>query len=674
MDSRVHGHESGRRALHYNCGELGEFDQTSSEHEYFSETENEMSQWTPICDSPEEAERINQERIQRVHKRLQFPLLSPSISGYVGESKPLSEKSNSTRRESTGSERQNSWTRTPSNVVRSNPLHDERGTRLSRLSSSKKTPTRYECALDCTSVSISDNSQSQYHKVASSRSKASQRTPSDQVRHTPHAVSRSDVGAVKRNDHFQERTKPSYVSRESRGNGSPKVQGERVIVPGAGVWSEAEQNSRNRTVYSRQSETVPSRTNRQYYRQEDRTPVPHTEPIDRPKMFGNDSLHSRDNSRINWGEFWKYNAPSGWMPPFPTGNSVRSWIEEVAYEAAVKCGGDENVQKWVLEIMDIDSDGYNLSLPQEDSWRALDINIADEIKSIMNNAGDKYQTIRGNITLLKRRAMRERRILGGREIMTAVVKSYGTVEKRNSMNDLMLLKTPTIKTLEQFYIDWKDILIDVDERDQMHEIKVILEQKLDESTIFEHELRTIDLWDLPDDETYRTYTNMIEKRILKENKKMNEGKKKNTTKNASEQHNPISGDDDRRERRTQPRREDLPPVRENTQKYEEQFEDVPQYPPVPRYSKGKGKGKSKGKVYESPENPISINPVLGTYRPPNRGGLDDELLLLCDRFRSCYDYANGDCRKYNCRFHHMTRDEMKNKSQPTAQNVQNASE
>ena len=402
--------------------------------------------------------------------------------------------------------------------------------------------------------------------------------------------------------------------------------------------------------------------------------IPLRERFDKPISFGRKSNYEIQKTTFPWEEYWKSNAPTGWMPPFPSGNSVRSWVEEVAYEAANNCGGDENVQRWVLEVIDTDHNGYNLRLPSDSSWRALDINIADEIKSLVNKAGDKYQTVRGNLTLQKRKAMRERRILGGRELMVAVINSYGPFEKRNCINDLMQMKPPNVKSLEQFYIDWKDTLIDINERDHAHEIKAILEQKLDESQLFDHELRTIDLWDLPDDEVYRIYVKMIEKRIIKESRKTNDIKRKNTAKIASEQHNPISGDDDRRERRTQPRREDLPPVRENTQKYEEQFEDVPQYPPVPRYSKGKGKGKSKGKVYESPENPFLINPVLGTYRPPNRGGLDDELLLLCDRFRSCYDYANGDCRKYNCRFHHMTRDEMKSKSQPTAQNVQNASE
>ena len=89
------------------------------------------------------------------------------------------------------------------------------------------------------------------------------------------------------------------------------------------------------------------------------------------------------------------------MPPLPTCSNVKSWVEEIAYEAACLCGGDENVQCWILDVIDIDHDGYDLRLPVEPSWRALDIGIADEIKMLVNKAGDKHQTVRGNITLLK---------------------------------------------------------------------------------------------------------------------------------------------------------------------------------------------------------------------------------------------------------------------------------
>ena len=412
------------------------------------------------------------------------------------------------------------------------------------------------------------------------------------------------------------------------------------------------------------------------------------DPAKRPITFARSESQRGYEYKISWGENSNRDV-TGWMPPLPTGSSVKSWVEEVAYEAASMCGGDENVQRWILDIIDIDHDGYDLRLPVEPSWRALDINIANEIKALINKASEKHQTVRGNITLLKRRAMREKRLLGGREIMVAVMNSYGPLEKRNSINDLMQLKAPSIKTLEHFYIEWKDILIDIEEIDNVHEIKPILEQKLDESQLFDHELRTIDLWDLPDNEVYRTYISMIEKRIVKENKKSHDNKRKTTAKSATEQHNPPFGDDDRKERRTQPRREDLPPVRENIQKYEEQFEDVPQYPPVAdktanereyidpltRFlSSGKGKGKSKGQRYNDFENPILKSPLLGTYIPPNRGRLDDELLRLSHKFGSCRDFVAGKCHRMNCRFPHLTREEMRSKERQTIQDNANADE
>ena len=500
---------------------------------------------------------------------------------------------------------------------------------------------------------------------------------------------RSSAGTAFRRASDNAQVDPHISSRGSKGTGHPRAQGRRDRVVGAGVWSGSEQSNRYHESHSRQSNRIHSGSYDRRKRETMTNSIPLRERFDKPISFGRKSNYEIQKTTFPWEEYWKSNAPTGWMPPFPSGNSVRSWVEEVAYEAANNCGGDENVQRWVLEVIDTDHDGYNLRLPSDSSWRALDINIADEIKSLVNKAGDKYQTVRGNLTLQKRKAMRERRILGGRELMVAVINSYGPFEKRNCINDLMQMKPPNVKSLEQFYIDWKDTLIDINERDHAHEIKAILEQKLDESQLFDHELRTIDLWDLPDDEVYRTYVKMIEKRIIKESRKTNDIKRKNTAKIASEQHNPISGDDDRRERRTQPRREDLPPVRENTQKYEEQFDDVPQHPPVANkianereyidpltrfLSSGKGKGKSKGQRYNDFENPILKSPLLGTYIPPNRGRLDDELLRLSHKFGSCRDFAAGKCHRMNCRFPHLTREEMRSKERQTIQDNANADE
>ena len=94
---------------------------------------------------------------------------------------------------------------------------------------------------------------------------------------------------------------------------------------------------------------------------------------------------------------------------------------------------------------------------------------------------------------------------------------------------------------------------------------------------------------------------------------MIENKRKTTAKTATEQHNTPVGDDDRKERKTQPiRRENFPPVRENQDNYDEQFEVAarptqfrePNDPLSRFFSKGQGKGKSKGQRYSAFENPI----------------------------------------------------------------------
>ena len=459
-------------------------------------------------------------------------------------------------------------------------------------------------------------------------------------------------------------TQPS--SQKSGGTDRPRVRVNRDWFAGDGAWPETEQRNRDRMSNSKSNQPAEgaSANSRESAGYRAATLL---DPVNRPVTVARHCEYE-----ISWGKDQNRNVITGWMPPLPTCSSVKSWVEEIAYEAACLCGGDENVQSWILDVIDIDHDGYDLRLPVEPSWRALDIGIADEIKMLVNKAGDKYQTVRGNITLLKRRAMRERRLLGGREMMVTVINSYGPLEKRNSINDLMQLKAPSIKTLEQFYIDWKDIMVDIDERDHVHEIKPILEQKLDESQLFDHELRTIDLWEIPDSDTYRTYIGLIKKRILKESRRVNENKRKTTVKTATEQHNAPAGDDDRKERKTQPtRRENLPPVRENQDDYDEQFE-VAERPiqfrepndPLSRFfGKGRGKGKNKGQRFSAFENPILKSPIISPHITPNRERLDDDLLNLSNQFGSCRDFLNGNCFRINCRFPHLTREELRSKQQ-----------
>ena len=370
---------------------------------------------------------------------------------------------------------------------------------------------------------------------------------------------------------------------------------------------------------------------------------------ERPIPFGRANSYVPCVCSQAYGKGWKSNVPTGWLPNLPQGNGIRAWVEEIAYEASNKCDGEETVQQWVLDTFEKNPNCGSLKLPKQESWRALDLNIADEINKMLNKAGDKFNNIKNNIALLKRKAMREKRVLGVREIIVCILSSYGQIDRKYNINDLNNIKTPNVKNLEGFYTEWKEILLDIDEEENTSELKVILENKLEESRLFEYEIRTIDLWNLPDNEVYRKYIEVLEKRIQKESKKINDNKKRITSKNMNE--STIQEQIETKiEKRTLTQQNDeitnppRPPYSITARKH------------IPVLVKGKGKG--TGKSYNIDEINQNRETILSKYVPPNRGGIQDEIMKLCMTTNACYQYATAKCNRHDCRFNHYDKEKM----------------
>ena len=370
---------------------------------------------------------------------------------------------------------------------------------------------------------------------------------------------------------------------------------------------------------------------------------------ERPIPFGRTNSYVPCVCSQVYGNGRKSNVPTGWLPDLPQGNGIRAWVEEVAYEASNNCDGEESVQQWVLDTFEKNPNCGSLKLPKQESWRALDLNIADEIKKMLNKAGDKFNNIKNNIALLKRKAMREKRVLGGREIIVCILSSYGQIDKKYNVNDLNNIKVPNVKSLETFYTEWKEILLDIDEEENMKELKVILENKLEESRLFEYEIRTIDLWNLPDDEVYRKYIEVIEKRIQKESKRMNDNKKKILSKNVTE--NTIHEQNENKIERRPP----TPNINADINPPRPPY-DISAQKHIPVLVKGKGKG--AGKSYNIDEINQNRTAILSKYAPPNRGGIQDDIMKLCMTTNACYQYATAKCNRYDCRFNHYDKDKM----------------
>ena len=58
--------------------------------------------------------------------------------------------------------------------------------------------------------------------------------------------------------------------------------------------------------------------------------------------------------------------------------------------------------------------------------------------------------------------MKEKRVVGGRELLVCIINTFGNKTKRKGINDLINLQAPNEKTLEKFHMNWRDIMIDME--------------------------------------------------------------------------------------------------------------------------------------------------------------------------------------------------------------------
>ena len=56
------------------------------------------------------------------------------------------------------------------------------------------------------------------------------------------------------------------------------------------------------------------------------------------------------------------------------------------------------------------------------------------------------------------------------------------------MKDLVNLKPPNARNLEEFYAIWRTIIIDINDNIVLDDLQMILEQKMEDSKMFEYEL------------------------------------------------------------------------------------------------------------------------------------------------------------------------------------------
>ena len=89
------------------------------------------------------------------------------------------------------------------------------------------------------------------------------------------------------------------------------------------------------------------------------------------------------------------------------------------------------------------------------------------------------------------------------------------------------------------------------------DLKATLEQKMEESGLFSHETRMIDIWDLDDEEKYCKFIAVIENRIKKERRRQIETQGRDAIFRQNDRYF-SSGGYDQRERRFQPPHQERP--------------------------------------------------------------------------------------------------------------------
>ena len=350
-----------------------------------------------------------------------------------------------------------------------------------------------------------------------------------------------------------------------------------------------------------------------------------------------ESVGSKPGLRNDWTSEDRKDveAHAGWLPEVNTGCPAK-WVDDIAYEFASICDGDSRVMKWVRNIKN-GLQKEHLMLSDIPKWRSLDLILAREINRSIGKTKLSHQSIKGNLELLRKRAMLEERVAGGREMIDCIIKTIGSAKKRSGVNDLMKIETPNARSLEKFYIEWRNTEIETEIEGNMEDVVEILEQKMEDSKLFDPELRTISMWPTECSQKYRMLLDVIDKRVQKSNKKDNvpketEQEERKPTRREKEQHSPE--------------RERLPYTYEQVQRNNAAIESY--------FAKGKGKGKSGSRM--------SFNPV-----GPPREPFDHVHMEKCRRHGACYRNIREKCMNPDCLFRHMTMDELNQKEEKFAE-------
>ena len=99
------------------------------------------------------------------------------------------------------------------------------------------------------------------------------------------------------------------------------------------------------------------------------------------------------------------------------------------------------------------------------------------------------------------------------------MKTIGSTKKRSGVNDLMKIEPPMAKRLERFYIEWRNTDIEAEIESNLEDVVEFLEQKMEDSRLFEPELRTLNMWPTECSQTYKMFLDIIDKRVQKSNRK-----------------------------------------------------------------------------------------------------------------------------------------------------------
>lgn len=336
-----------------------------------------------------------------------------------------------------------------------------------------------------------------------------------------------------------------------------------------------------------------------------------------------------------------------WMPSITPGRTAE-WIEDIAYELAYICNGDRRVLRWILDLKSDNPNRPSTELPNHSKWRSLDLFLAKETKRMVNRLGNQYPTIQCNMALLRKTAIRDERVIGGREMLMCILNTVGKYDEKKGIKDLANIKAPNAKTLGEFYATWQTILIDIDEDTRTTELKAILEQKLDESKLFEYELRALDVWDISDEEMYSKYNDIIEKRIKRETQK--------TAYRTSEDKTTRTKKEETSETETKVNVPTQPKTSEETI-----ANSRPEDPIMRFLSKGKGKGKHA--------NPYVLRTQSSGPERTSPYEQDPMLMETCQKLGACYKFANGNCMKEDCKYNHIPRDELTTKDKSATHGV-----